>query len=335
MFRVATNIRQCWLSVATSLPGLKSLRSSQKWILSVQSDLPLRSSLSETVLLFGIPDAKRRTDECSRQLTSPLARVPDGGRRAGFIHAFCLHICDLVKRSSFAGPTHYRQSRFASGTHGSDGGYDARRDNHDAVGQAVRWSFQSGNNLYLLSAGQGEVVGRGVLRRCTVLWRDKWRRDRSGLLHNAPQNEAVRYAVTAPGVFGNLGAFVAELMISFTLMSTILFVSNHQSLAQFTPYFVGALYATYITFETPLSGMSMNPARTFGPALYAADWHALWIYFIAPTFGMLAGAELFIRTRGGDAPIVRNCSTPMTNAVSSITKYETATIRIDSVPTEP
>ena len=48
--------------------------------------------------------------------------------------------------------------------------------------------------------------------------------------------------------------------------------------------------------------MSMNPARTFGPALYAADWHALWIYFIAPTFGMLAGAELFIRTRGGDAP---------------------------------
>jgi aquaporin Z len=122
------------------------------------------------------------------------------------------------------------------------------------------------------------------------------------VLHNVPQNEAVRYAVTAPGVFGNVGAFVAELMISFTLMGTILFVSNHQSLAQFTPYFVGTLYATYITFETPLSGMSMNPARTFGPALYAADWRALWIYFIAPTFGMLAGAELFIRTRGGDAP---------------------------------
>lgn len=124
----------------------------------------------------------------------------------------------------------------------------------------------------------------------------------AALLHNAPQNEPVRYAVTAPGVFGNAGAFVAELMISFTLMSTILFVSNRRSLAQFTPYFVGVLYATYITFETPLSGMSMNPARTFGPALYATDWHALWIYFIAPTFGMLAGAELFLRTRRGAAP---------------------------------
>jgi aquaporin Z len=79
------------------------------------------------------------------------------------------------------------------------------------------------------------------------------------VLHNVPQNDAARYAVTAPGVFGNLGAFVAELMISFTLMSTILFLSNHRSLAQFTPYFVGAMYATYITFETPLSGNEHEP----------------------------------------------------------------------------
>jgi hypothetical protein len=50
--RVATNIRQCWPSVATSSPGAKSLGSSQKWILPVQSNLPLRSSLSESVLLL-------------------------------------------------------------------------------------------------------------------------------------------------------------------------------------------------------------------------------------------------------------------------------------------
>lgn len=122
------------------------------------------------------------------------------------------------------------------------------------------------------------------------------------VLRGAPQNEAIQYAVTVPGIYGNVGAFVAELTISFTLMSTILYVSNHTSLAQFTPYFVGVLYAAYITFETPLSGMSMNPARTFGSAFYAGSWHALWIYFIAPTLGMLAGAELFLRARGGAAP---------------------------------
>jgi len=122
------------------------------------------------------------------------------------------------------------------------------------------------------------------------------------VLRGTPQNEAVCYAVTVPGAYGNVGAFVAELTISFTLMSTILFVSNHTSLAQLTPYFVGALYAMYITFETPLSGMSMNPARTFGSAFYASYWHALWIYFIAPALGMLASGELFLRTRGGVPP---------------------------------
>jgi len=47
-------------------------------------------------------------------------------------------------------------------------------------------------------------------------------------------------------------------------MITVLLVTNHQSLAEYTPYFVGLLYALNITFETPLSGMSTNPARTFG-----------------------------------------------------------------------
>lgn len=58
----------------------------------------------------------------------------------------------------------------------------------------------------------------------------------------------------------------------------------------------------FITFETPLSGMSMNPARTFASALYASYWHALWIYFIAPTFGMLLAAEVFLYVRGGIGP---------------------------------
>ncbi len=122
------------------------------------------------------------------------------------------------------------------------------------------------------------------------------------LLRGAPGSDAVRYAVTVPGVHGNAGAFVAELTISFILMTTILFVSNRETLARYTPYFVGALYAIYITFETPLSGMSMNPARTFGSAIHASYWQALWIYFIAPPLGMLGAAEIFLRVRGGAPP---------------------------------
>jgi Major intrinsic protein len=63
------------------------------------------------------------------------------------------------------------------------------------------------------------------------------------VLRGAPENDAIRYAVTAPGVYGNAVAFVAELAISFILMTTILVVSNRETLARYTPYYVGALYA--------------------------------------------------------------------------------------------
>lgn len=122
------------------------------------------------------------------------------------------------------------------------------------------------------------------------------------LLRGAPADPAVRYAVTAPGMYGMAAAFLAELTISFFLMITILLISNRERLAPYTPYFVGVLYATFITFETPLSGMSMNPARTFASAFLARYWHALWIYFAAPMLGMLAAAEVFLRARGGVAP---------------------------------
>lgn len=124
----------------------------------------------------------------------------------------------------------------------------------------------------------------------------------SYILRGAPANDAIRYVVTVPGVYGTEVAFVAELTISSALMITILVISNREALARYTPYFVGALYATCVTFETPLSGMSMNPARTFGSALNASCWRALWIYFIAPTLGMLIAAEIFLLVRGGVAP---------------------------------
>jgi aquaporin Z len=119
------------------------------------------------------------------------------------------------------------------------------------------------------------------------------------LLRGAPGDGTVRYAVTAPGEYGAAVAFAAELAISFILMITVLLVMNHEKLARYTPYFVGSLYAVNITFETPLSGMSMNPAHTFGPAVYGGYWHTLWIYFIAPTVGMLAAATVFLRARHG------------------------------------
>ena len=109
---------------------------------------------------------------------------------------------------------------------------------------------------------------------------------------------SVNYATTLPGPHGAGVAFAAELMISFVLMSVVLRVTNTADIARFTGVFAGALVATYITFEDPLSGMSMNPARTVGSALPAHTWTAFWIYFTAPPLGMLLAAEAYVRLKG-------------------------------------
>jgi aquaporin Z len=98
-----------------------------------------------------------------------------------------------------------------------------------------------------------------------------------------------------PGPWGNAAAFGGEFVIAFVLVSMVLRVSASARWARYTGLFAGLLVALYITFEDPLSGMSMNPARTFGSAISAMRWDALWIYFTAPPFAMLLAAELFLR----------------------------------------
>lgn len=117
-------------------------------------------------------------------------------------------------------------------------------------------------------------------------------------LKEAMADPAVNYIVTLPGSAGAGVAFLAELLISFGLMLMVLFVSNSASRGKYTGLFAGILIATYITLEAPLSGMSMNPARTLASAIPAQNWTALWVYFTAPLGGMLLAAEVYVRWKG-------------------------------------
>ena len=114
-------------------------------------------------------------------------------------------------------------------------------------------------------------------------------------------HQSVNYAVTLPGAGGPTVAFFAEITISFILMSVVLTVSNTKRLARWTGMFAGALVATYITIESPISGMSMNPARTLSSAVGAQVWMFLWVYFVAPPVGMLLAAEVYQRLNIGRA----------------------------------
>jgi aquaporin Z len=151
------------------------------------------------------------------------------------------------------------------------------------LGKVRRWDAA----FYILFQFIGAICGVGLA---------------AALLGKVIAHSAVHYAVTEPGMRGLAAAFAAEVIISFGLMLTVLVASNREALARYTPYFAAVLVATYIFVEAPLSGMSMNPARTFGSAIHAMYWKALWIYFTAPPLGMLTAAEVFLRIRGGAAP---------------------------------
>ena len=140
--------------------------------------------------------------------------------------------------------------------------------------------------FYMLAQFAGGILGVLIAR---------------GFLDTWLLDPAVNYAVTTPGRYGTTAAFAAEALISFLLMSAILVISNMPSLARYTGLFSGSLVAIYITFEAPISGMSMNAARTFGSGFSARVWTGLWIYFTAPLLGMMVAAEVYARLRGSRA----------------------------------
>ncbi len=108
----------------------------------------------------------------------------------------------------------------------------------------------------------------------------------------------VEYAVTVPGLGGIPAAFAAETVMAALLMTVVLVTSNRPSLAPYTTWCVGFLIANYILFLAPVSGFSINPARTVGSAVFAHVYTGLWLYFAAPLTGMLGAAELYLRLGG-------------------------------------
>jgi aquaporin Z len=103
---------------------------------------------------------------------------------------------------------------------------------------------------------------------------------------------SVNYVATVPGPGGSGYALLGEAVISFVLMIVVLTVSNLPRLSRFTGLFAGACVAVFIIVESPLSGMSMNPARTFASAVLPGLWSSFWIYLIAPPAAMLLASSV-------------------------------------------
>jgi len=99
--------------------------------------------------------------------------------------------------------------------------------------------------------------------------------------------------ITLPA--GSAGqSFFLELLMSFMLMFTIMGVATGDAAkGEMAGIAIGGVVALEAAFGGPISGASMNPARSFAPALMTGNFAHHWLYWAAPVLGMLLGARAF------------------------------------------
>lgn len=105
---------------------------------------------------------------------------------------------------------------------------------------------------------------------------------------------------TAPSG-GLMQSFLAEVLLTFLLLFVVLNVSEGAKEKGITAGIaIGGVITLEVLVGGPISGASMNPARSFGPALVGGDWTAYWIYVAGPILGGLIAAPLAILLRSDE-----------------------------------
>jgi aquaporin Z len=109
---------------------------------------------------------------------------------------------------------------------------------------------------------------------------------------------------TLPGAgYKDWQAFLLEIVLTATLVSVILgTASAAQNVGRTGAIAVGGYIAVAGLWAAPVSGTSMNPARSFGPALVGGHWSGYWAYVAGPLIGaaIAVGCAVILRGRGGD-----------------------------------
>lgn len=116
-------------------------------------------------------------------------------------------------------------------------------------------------------------------------------------------DEHVNYVVTIPGRSGVVAAFLLEFIMAFAMMFMVLVTSNNKKFAKYTGAIAGIFVMSYVILSGPISGFSINPARTIASAVPSGVYTSFWIYMTAPFLGMFSAAG-FYKAIGGRA----NCA---------------------------
>lgn len=122
------------------------------------------------------------------------------------------------------------------------------------------------------------------------------------LLFGEPSRQELLLGATAPGERGELVALFAEFVITFLLVLTVMAVAIDERSPGpvVSGLAIGFVVAAMIFVALPISGGSLNAARTFGPMIVAWQFPGWWVYLIGPVAGGIAGAAAweFLLRRG-------------------------------------
>ena len=100
--------------------------------------------------------------------------------------------------------------------------------------------------------------------------------------------KSVVFGATLPGPGFTLPTvFLGETITTFAMVVLLAVFLGYRKIRRFTPALFPPLYAFMVWAESPISGTSTNPARSFGPAIISGQWEGWWIYWIGPLVGML------------------------------------------------
>jgi aquaporin Z len=118
-------------------------------------------------------------------------------------------------------------------------------------------------------------------------------------------------AATVPGIGGWDSALVVEVILTFFLMMVIMAVAtDDRAQGAFAAIAIGGYVAFAATGWGPVAGASMNPARSFGPAVVSGVWDYHWVYWVGPIVGAALAVMTYEILRAPPEPPAQSAKEP-------------------------
>jgi len=121
------------------------------------------------------------------------------------------------------------------------------------------------------------------------------------------------YGAHSPGGYSLVSCFVAEVVLTFFFLMIIMGATDRRAPAGFAPIAIGLGLTLIHLVGIPVTNLSVNPARSTGPAIFVGGWAIaqLWLFWVAPIIGGIVGGALYAGVFESRRPMTQ---TPATSA---------------------